>query len=63
MTTDEILRGLPNRGWAVVRAPAVLVVALHSAGLIRAQYTAMPDVFQARLTGEGRKRLTTSPRS
>lgn len=51
----DILDALPVRGWGVVRAPTQWVMVLVSIDAIRAQYTPTPDVFQARLTGYGRR--------
>lgn len=57
MTAAEVLGALPWRGWGTLpagRVSAVTVVALHGAGLVLAQRT--PSGWQARLTGEGRRR-------
>jgi hypothetical protein len=55
VTGLDVLDALPERGWGVVRAPLLLVLILEGAGLIRAQVTPTRDVFQARLTGAGRR--------
>lgn len=51
----RILSPLPDRGWGVLRVPLGLVTVLQSMGLIKVQVTPTKDVFQARLTGAGRK--------
>lgn len=47
---------LPEYGWGVLRnVPFHLVLAYHGAGYIKVQITATPNVYQARLTGAGRR--------
>ena len=61
MTRAEILAALPERGWGLVRdVDPLLIVALDTVGLIRAQYTPIPRAFQARLTATGRAARVTS---
>jgi hypothetical protein len=50
-----MLDGLPEHGWGVLRIPPVAMLVLHGAGLIKIQLTPTPGVYQARLTGAGRR--------
>ena len=50
-----IIDVLPERGWGVLREPFHLVLAYYLAGYIKVQVTGTPDVYQARLTGAGRR--------
>lgn len=52
----DIFLALPDRGWEVIRVKnPYLVLYLVLDGYIKAQYTPYPMVYQARLTGKGRK--------
>lgn len=53
-TMVRIINSLPARGWAVIEAHPAVVAYLVLDGYIKAQYTPVPNVFQARLTGKGR---------
>lgn len=50
-----ILDQLPERGWGVLRCNWATILVLHEAGLAKVQVTYQPGVYQARLTGKGRR--------
>jgi hypothetical protein len=49
------LAELPERGWGVLRVGNEVVLILAAANLIKVQITPTKNVFQARLTGAGRR--------
>jgi hypothetical protein len=55
VSARRILKVLPKKGWGVLREHVLTVLWLQQEGYIKAQYTHIPHVFQARLTAEGRK--------
>lgn len=50
-----VLDGLPERGWGVLRTTEPIILLLEGAGLIKVQLTANRGVYQACLTGLGRR--------
>lgn len=61
MTTEELLAQLPHRGWGVLRAEPPVVFVIWSYGFIKVQLTPTRGVYQAQLTGAGRRWLKKHP--
>lgn len=59
----DLLDGLPERGWGVLRCPLAAILVLDGAGLVKVQVVlGRPGVYQVRLTGAGRQYRRSGPR-